>query len=93
MSYRLMYTEKSARQIRKMDPAAQRLITTYLRKLENLEEPRSKGKALSAHLKGFWRYRIGDYRAICEINDDEGYITSVPINPSSRWQPLSVARK
>ena len=79
MSYRLMYTEKSARQIRKMDPAAQRLITTYLRKLENLEEPRSKGKALSAHLKGFWRYRIGDYRAICEINEDVIIIVVVDI--------------
>ncbi len=79
MSYRLLYTEDSLRQLKKMDPSAQRLIVTYLRKLEHLEEPRSKGKALSAHLKGFWRYRIGDYRAICEINDDEIIIIVIDI--------------
>ena len=70
MKYRIFYTEKSIRQLKKMDPSTKKLITHYFRKIEQLNEPRAKGKALSANLKGFWRYRIGDYRAICEIDDD-----------------------
>ncbi len=56
MSYQLLYTDKSLKQLKKMDKQSQRLITGYLRKLEKLAEPRAKGKALSANLKGFWRY-------------------------------------
>ena len=69
MSYQLLYTDKSLRQLKKMDKQSQRLVIGYLKKLEKLAEPRAKGKALSANLKGFWRYRIGDYRVICEIDD------------------------
>ena len=79
MSYRLMYTDKSIKQLKKMDYQAQRLITSYLRKLEQLEEPRSKGKALSSGLRGFWRYRIDDYRVICEINDVQIIVIVVDI--------------
>ena len=79
MSYRLMYTDKSIRQLKKMDHHTRRLITSSLRKLEQLEEPRSKGKALSSSLKGFWRYRIGDYRVICEINDIQIIVIIVDI--------------
>ena len=69
MSYQLLYTDKALKQLKKMDKHSQRLVTGYLRNLEKLAEPRAKGKALSANLKGFWRYRIGDYRVICEIDD------------------------
>lgn len=38
--------------------------------LSGCEDPRRHGKALVANRKGQWRYRIGDYRLICEIQDD-----------------------
>lgn len=79
MSYRLMYTEGSIKQLKKLDQYTQRLITSYLHNLEKLEEPRSKGKALSSNLKGFWRYRIGDYRVLCEIDDDKIIILVVDV--------------
>ena len=79
MKYRIFYTEKSIRQLKKMDPSTKKLITHYFRKIEQLNEPRAKGKALSANLKGFWRYRIGDHRAICEIDDDRIIIILIDV--------------
>ena len=35
------------------------------------ENPRRSGKALTAGLTGFWRYRVGDHRIICQIQEDE----------------------
>ncbi len=70
---------KDKEQLKKIDKQSQRLITGYLRKLEKLAEPRAKGKALSANLKGFWRYRIGDYRVICEIDDTKIIIIVIDV--------------
>lgn len=83
MSYRIIYSDDSLKQLKKMDNHAQRLITSYMRNIEKLEEPRAKGKALSANLRGFWRYRISDYRVICEIQDDEIIIIVVEIGHRS----------
>ncbi|QSX09261.1 type II toxin-antitoxin system RelE/ParE family toxin [Alkalibacter rhizosphaerae] len=82
MSYQLLYTEKSIKQLKKLDRSTQKLITNYMKNLGLLEEPRAKGKALSANWRGFWRYRIGDYRAICEI--DDGRIVIVVIDVGHR---------
>ena len=83
MSYRIIYSDDSLKQLKKMDNHAQTLITSYMRNIEKLEEPRAKGKALSANLRGFWRYRISDYRVICEIQDDEIIIIVVEIGHRS----------
>ena len=45
----------------------------------NLSDPRSKGKMLVGDLKGFWRYRVGDYRLICRIHDEELEILVVEV--------------
>jgi mRNA interferase RelE/StbE len=56
--------------LRKLDPQAARRIGEYLRDLEaTCEDPRQRGKGLTANLSGLWRYRVGDYRVICEIED------------------------
>jgi len=44
-----------------------------------MNNPRSKGKALSGNLKGLWRYRVGDYRVICQIIDNEVVILVVEL--------------
>lgn len=41
------------------------------KQLDNLSNPRQLGKALTGQYKGLWRYRIGNYRVICDIIDDE----------------------
>ena len=79
MSYQLIYTEDSLKQLKKMEKYTQELITSYMRKTQACEEPRAKGKALSASLKGFWRYRVADYRVICEIEEDKIIIIVVDV--------------
>ena len=46
-------------------------------------DPRALGKSLADDHKGKWRYRIGDYRLICEINDDELVILAITVGHRS----------
>ncbi|WP_338024818.1 type II toxin-antitoxin system RelE/ParE family toxin [Anaerococcus marasmi] len=48
-------------------------------KLDGLENYRSIGKALVGQYKGLWRYRIGSYRVICDIRDDELIVLAIDI--------------
>lgn len=49
-------------------PTAKR-ITSKIREISQLDDPRSVGKALTGNMAGLWRYRVGDYRVICDIED------------------------
>jgi mRNA interferase RelE/StbE len=72
MIYRLRTTQKFDKQLKKLDKVSQKQITEYLQKnINNTEKPRAFGKALAGDRKGFWRYRVGDYRIICDIQDEE----------------------
>lgn len=72
MAWRIELTATAARQIGKLDKSEAKRITTFLRqRLAPLDDPRSTGKALTGpQLGAYWRYRVGDYRIICEIQDD-----------------------
>ena len=67
------FAESAARQLRKLDPAIARRITAYLReRVASADDPRSLGAALKGDELGqFWKYRVGDYRLIAEIHDQE----------------------
>lgn len=55
-----------------MDKYTRKLIYAWIDKnLQNCTNPRQHGKALTANRVGQWRYRIGDYRLICEIKDNQ----------------------
>ena len=70
MSWRIEYTRTAETQLRKLDKPVARRILDYLDdKIATLDNPRTRGKALSGHLGELWRHRIGDYRVICEIQD------------------------
>lgn len=78
MIFHLHTTLKFDRQIKKLDKNAQKQIVDYLLKnVENSQNPRNSGKALTGHLKGLWRYRAGDYRIICNIQDEEGIVLAL----------------
>ena len=47
----------------------QKRILDYMDEVALLENPRSRGKALVENMRGLWRYRVGDYRVICEIQE------------------------
>ena len=72
------------REFRKLDRYTQRMLKAWIEKhLAGTEDPRSSGKALSANLAGLWRYRIGDYRLICEIQDNRLVILMLTVGHRS----------
>ena len=72
MKYKVVFTELAKKQLKKLDKYVASLIIGWIEKnLQNGEDPRRYGKNLIANKSGQWRYRIGDYRLICEIIDDE----------------------
>jgi mRNA interferase RelE/StbE len=71
LAWLIELTATAAKQLSKLDKAEARRITAFLRqRLSTLEDPRSAGKALTGpQLDAYWRYRVGDYRLICDIQD------------------------
>lgn len=69
MAWTIDVSEKAVRALRKMDRQTARRIRDELAEIAELEDPRSRGKALTGNLAGLWRYRVGDYRIICNIED------------------------
>lgn len=65
----LEYYPDAARWLRKADPQTARRIRNNLKAVIATGDPRIRGKALTGRLAGMWRYRIGDYRVICDIQD------------------------
>ena len=59
------------KQIKKLDRQAQQSIVRFLRdRLQPSANPRQWGKPLQGDKGGLWRYRVGDYRLICAIQDE-----------------------
>ena len=80
-SYSLMYSEKVQKQLNKLDNSIKLKILTYIdQNLSNTDNPKKFGKALSYNLKGFWRYRVENYRIIAKINENELVILIVQID-------------
>lgn len=78
--YTLKYSERAIKQLKKLDKGTQKLILTWVGKnLENCDNPRIKGKGLTANRSGEWRYRVGNYRIICDIRDKELIILTLSI--------------
>ena len=71
MVWVIEYTATAEKQLRKLDRQIARRILDYLdERIAPLEDPRTRGRALSGPLGELWRYRIGDYRVICAVLDD-----------------------
>ena len=54
-----------------MDKTTLKRVVDYMDEIATLIDPRSRGKSLVGNLKGLWRYRVGDYRIICQIKNDQ----------------------
>lgn len=75
----VVFADKARKEFLKLDKPIQKQIQTFIVKLRELKDPRSSGKALVGNLAGRWRYRVGDYRLVCEIEDDQILITVLHI--------------
>ena len=71
MAWTIEYTDTAKRQLRKLDRQAARRILNFMdQRVGKSSNPRDLGKALTGETLGvFWRYRVGDYRVICDIQD------------------------
>lgn len=72
------------KQLKNLDFTVQKRIAKFIDNLQELENPRIKGKSLAGNLSGFWRYRVGDYRIICDIVDNEITIYILDISHRSK---------
>ncbi len=80
MKYHVEFTKNALKSLKKLDKHTALLITAWIRKnLEGCEDPRAFGKGLTANRSGEWRYRIGDYRLIADINDNRVLILILEI--------------
>ncbi|MGN0679236.1 MAG: type II toxin-antitoxin system RelE/ParE family toxin [Oscillospiraceae bacterium] len=80
MKYRVETTPRFEKEFRKLDKYTMKLIKLWIEKnLVNCEDPRLHGKALTANRSGQWRYRIGDYRLLCHIDDGELVILALSV--------------
>ncbi len=70
MVWTVEYTTAVERELSRFDRQIARRIRNYMRdRVATRDNPREIGKALHGHWSGYWRYRVGDYRIICDIQD------------------------
>lgn len=80
MKYTIRTTSRFDREFKKLDRYTKLMIKGWIDKhLTDCDNPRVFGKGLTADQKGQWRYRIGDYRLICNIEDNELIILALSI--------------
>lgn len=84
LSWKISIDSRAGKELKKLDKLAQKKIILYLKEqIAILDNPRLFGKALQGDKRGLWRYRVGDYRIICQILDDELIILVVKIGHRS----------
>lgn len=80
MVWTINYSDRALKALRKMDKQNARRIVDFMdMRIAVLEDPRLSGKPLKGELGVFWRYRVGDYRILCEIQDDKMIILAATI--------------
>ena len=71
MAWRIELTGEARKQLKKIGHTEAKRIRDYLRqRIEPLDDPRQIGKALKGRFSDLWRYRVGDYRLVCELRDE-----------------------
>lgn len=81
MTWTVEFDDAAAKDLRKLDRQAQSDILRYFReRIATDEDPFRFGKPLSGELIGLWRYRVRDYRMICNIEDDKLIVLVVRVS-------------
>ena len=84
MRYHVEFSKRALKDIKKLDKSTEALILGWIRKnLEGCENPRVHGKGLTANHSGEWRYRVGDYRLLAEIQDGKLIILMLTVGHRS----------
>jgi len=71
MGYDVQLSDNALKALKRIDRYQARLIIAWLDKnLQGCKNPRLHGKSLTGNKKGYWRYRVGSYRIIADIQDN-----------------------
>ena len=80
MNWAYRFDERALKELKKLGHQAQRDIVDYLdKRVAGKADPCRFGKGLKADLAGLWRYRVGDYRMLCQIKDRELIVLVVAV--------------
>ena len=80
MAWKIEFSPKAKKQLLKINTIDQTTLDKFLNdKLPKTSNPKSLGASLQGNLKGFWRYRVGDYRIICQIKERQLIVLVVKI--------------
>ena len=79
MAWQVKYELKAEKQLNKLPSQDRERIENKLQEISELNNPRERGKSLHGNYSDKWRYRIGDYRVICDIRDSELIILVVKV--------------
>jgi mRNA interferase RelE/StbE len=70
LAWRIELSSSAEKSLSKLDRQTAKRIVTFLReRVAASEDPRASGKVLTGPMAGRWRYRVGDYRIVCQIED------------------------
>lgn len=83
MTWRVEYTPRAAKAMRKLDRPVARRVFDGVERLRSLDEPTATCKALSGPLTGLWRLRVGDYRVILDIRRHDLVIVALDLGHRS----------
>ena len=85
MKYHVEYSKRADKSFAKMDKHIAKSIIDWIENnLEGCENPRLHGKSLVGNYSGKWRYRVGDYRIIADIQDDRILILILDVEHRSK---------
>jgi len=71
LAWRIKFEDKALKELAQLNSATQRRILHYLReRITDTVNPRQLGMPLKGQLSEYWRYRVGNYRVLCDIQDE-----------------------
>lgn len=71
MNWTIDFDDKARKALLRIEKSDRQRIVAFLERLSQQDNPRQQGKALMGKYAGSWRYRVGDYRIICNIRDKQ----------------------
>ena len=85
IKYKVVYSDNAVEQLDRLDRSVRERILKWIDKnLVDCEDPRAHGKGLTSNRSGQWRYRVGDYRIIADIRDNEVVILVLEVGHKSK---------
>jgi len=85
LAWTVEISDMAEKQLQRLDrPVQKRLLDWLDDRLEGCKNPRHFGEALRGDLSGLWRYRVGDYRIICQLYDDRLVVLALAVG--HRWE-------